>query len=269
MKSKENLTTRNFGVTLVALLLAVFTSCSQIEETQVEIYPEKEVTLNTKRVITQSETAFARMNNVEFLDYTHNFPTEFNVYFIASTGSDQNTVIKKFKSMTAGSHRIVVPARPYRVVITNYNLDEKEKRRNLLPEYSWELYLYGEATIDFKALDEGEVTVTNDYAASMIKKSDMIESAPAINQAAYFVTPDYYVLYLRDQGGATTFTRNTQLYLFNMYGLKQHYNLSHTYTANKVSRFHFNLFSETDGNLNIVVDENILKQIEDKVVVPD
>jgi hypothetical protein len=262
---------RNSTFVLFAIVLAVFSSCIGSEDPQLEFYAEKEVTLNTKRILAQSETALARLqSNLEFPDYTHHLPSHFNVYFIATTGSDQGKVIKEFDSMAEGSHKIVVPSRAYKVVITNYDMDHlQDKRRNFLPEYSSELFFYGEATIDYKTLTEGEVTVTNDYAASMIKKSDMIKSTPKINDASYFDTIDYYILYLRDQGGASTFTRNTTFNILKMDGGNQQYNHQYLYTANKVSRFLFNLYSETDGNLDIILDENILKETEDRVIVPN
>ena len=261
---------KSFRLTLVAVLLAAVSSCIGTEESQVEFYPEKEVTLNTKRIIAQSETAFARIQaDPNFPDYTHVIPSQFNVYFIASSGSDQNTVIKKFEGLTEGANKVVVPARAYKVVITNLNMDDiHDKRRGQLPEYSDQLYLYGEAEIDYQKVSNGEVTVTNDYAASMIRKSDMVKSVPVINQTSYFTTDDYYILYLRDQSGASTFTRNTTFSILKPDGGTGQHNLQHNYTANKVSRFHFKLYGVTDGNLNIVVDENILKTIEDKVVVP-
>jgi len=262
---------RNLTFVLFAIVLAVFSSCIGSEDPQVEFYPEKEVTLNTVRVIAESETAFARIQaNLEFPDYDHHLPSHFNVYFIATTGSDQGKVIKKFDSMAEGSHQIVVPSRAYKVVITNYNMDNlQDKRRDLLPQNSSVLYFYGEATIDYKTLTAGEVTVTNDYAASMIKKSDMIKSTPKINQESYFDTIDYYILYLRDQSGASTFNRNTTFDILKMDGGTQQYNHSYDYTANKISRFFFNLYSETNGNLNIILDENILKDTEDMVIVPN
>lgn len=265
---------RSFKLTLVAVLLAAVSSCIGTEEAQVEFYPEKEVTLNTKRIVAQSETAFARLQaDPDFRDYTHVIPSQFNVYFIATSGSDQNTVIKKFEGLTEGANKVVVPARSYRVIITNYNNFSEENngsiRRDRLPESSHALYLFGEETIDYKTLSAGEVTVTNDYAASMIRKSDMVKSTPSFNQTAYFQNEDYYILYLRDQGGASSFAKNTTFSILKPDGGTGQHNLQHTYTANKVSRFHFKLYGETDGNLNIVVDENILKAIEDKVIVPN
>src|SRR5690606_29015871 len=225
------------------------------------------------RIIAQSETAFARLQaDPEFPDYTHVIPSQFNVYFIATSGSDQNTVIKKFEGLTEGDNKVVVPARAYRVVITNYNNFSAEDnggiKRGRLPESSYDLYLYGEANIDYKNLSDGEVLVTNDYAASMIRKSDMVKSTPSFNNKDYFQNEDYYILYIRDQGGASTFQRNTTFNILKPDGTTGHHNLEHTYSANKVSRFHFKLYGETDGNLNIVVDENILKSIEDRVIVP-
>ena len=261
---------RRFKLTFAAVVLAAVSSCIGTEDAQVEIYPEKEVTLNTKRIIAQSETAFARLQaDPEFPDYTHVIPSQFNVYFIATTGSAQNTVIKKFEGLTEGAHKVVVPARAYKVVITNFNMDDiQDKRRGHLPEFSNQLYLYGEANIDYKNVIDGEVTVTNDYAASMIRKSDMVKSIPKINNTSYFENPDYYILYLRDQSGSSTIQgRNTTFKILTDNGSTYDYNLQHTYTANKVSRFHFKLYGETDGNLNIVVDENILKTAEDKVIV--
>src|SRR5690606_9056116 len=103
-----------FKFTFVAVVLAAVSSCIGTEDAQVEIYPEKEVTLNTKRIIAQSETAFARLQaDPEFPDYTHVIPSQFNVYFIATSGSDQNTVIKKFEGLTEGDNKVVVPARAY------------------------------------------------------------------------------------------------------------------------------------------------------------
>ena len=172
--------------------------------------------------------------------------------------------------MSEGVHQVVVPARPYRVVITNYNMDnEPEKRRDRLPEYSAKLNLYGEADIDYKALSDGSVTVTNDYAASMILKNAMITNVPSINQTPYVIAGDYYLLYLRDQGGAVSFTRNTQFSILRTDGGSTGYNHSFTYHSNKIYKFLFNLYSERDGNLKIVVDENILKDTEKHVVVPN
>jgi|GEM_PF-3721739 len=262
---------KNFKLLITAVVLAAFSSCTTTEESQLEIHPEKEVTLNTRRILAQDETFFARLqSNLEFPDYTHHIPTHFNVYFIATTGSDQGKVIKKFDSMSEGSHQVVVPSRAYKVVITNYDMDQlQDKRRDLLPQYSSALYFYGEAFIDYKTLTAGEVKVTNDYAASMIKKSDMIKSTPKINQDSYFDTIDYYILYLRDQSGASSFNRNTTFTILKLDGGTQQYNHSFTYTANKISRFLFNLYSETNGNLNIILDENILKDTEDIVIVPN
>jgi len=264
---------KRFKLIYAALVMAAVSSCIGTEDAQVEIYPEKEVTLNTTRIIAQSETAFARLQaDPNFPDYAHVIPSQFNVYFISTTGSDQGKVIKKFEGLTEGANKVVVPARAYRVVITNFNNFSVEDnggiRRDLLPESSYALYLYGEANIDYKSLDNGDVTVTNDYAASMIRKSDMVKSTPSFNNKDYFQNEDYYILYLRDQGGALTFQRNTTFNILKPDGGTAQHNLGHTYSANKVSRFHFKLYGETDGNLNIVVDENILKSIEDQVIVP-
>src|SRR5690554_7342925 len=110
---------KNLKFAVSALALAAFSSCIEPEEAQVEFYPEKQVTLNTVRVFSESETAFARLlNQPEFPDYTHEIPSEFNVYFIATNGSDHGKVIKKFENMSEGVHQVVVPARPYRVVIS-------------------------------------------------------------------------------------------------------------------------------------------------------
>src|SRR5690554_1610458 len=143
---------KNLKFAVSALALAAFSSCIEPEEAQVEFYPEKQVTLNTVRVFSESETAFARiLAHPDFPDYTHDIPSEFYVYFIATTGSDQGAVIKKFENMGEGTHQVVVPSRAYKVVITNYDMDGKQhKRRNHLPESSSELYLYGEADIDYK-----------------------------------------------------------------------------------------------------------------------
>lgn len=166
-----------------------------------------------------------------------------------------------------------MPGRPYRVVVTNKNFNAAttgdQIRRNLLPEYSSDIYLYGENNIDYKASNEGSVTVTNDYAASMILKSAMVKSVPTMQGTPYFSTDHYYIIYVRDQSGQVSIQRNTAFQILNTTGGTTHYNLSHTYTANKISLFHFKLYDETDGSFNIVVDENILKTIEDKVIVPN
>src|SRR5690606_40139958 len=117
--------------------------------------------------------------------------------------------------------------------------------------------------------DEGSVALTNDYAASMILKTDMVKSIPAINGTLYMEKGGYYLLYLRDQSGAGSFTRNTQVSILRTDGGTTSYNHSFTYHANKVYRFLFNLYSETNGKLNIVVDENILKDTESIIVVPN
>lgn len=223
-------------------------------------------------MISPSDIPFARVQaDPVFPDYTHSLPTQFNVYFIATSGSDQNAVIKKFEGLGAGSHSLTVPSRAYRVVVTNYNFNTatqgEQIRRNLLPEYASQTNLYGEGHIDYKAHHEGSVTVNNDYAASMILKSDMVKSIPTMQGTSYFSTEDYYIIYLRDQSGQTSITRNTTFQVLTTNGGTTHYNLTHTYTANKVSRFHFKLYDETNGSFNIVVDENILKAIEDKVIV--
>src|SRR5690554_1385637 len=146
---------KNLKFAVSALALAAFSSCIEPEDAQVEFYPEKQVTLNTVRVFSESETAFARiLAHPDFPDYTHEIPSEFYVYFIATTGSDQGQVVKKFENMSEGAHQIVVPSRPYKVVVTNYNMDNQhDRRRNHLPEISTQLYLYGEANIDYKASD--------------------------------------------------------------------------------------------------------------------
>lgn|SRR5690606_7739761 len=265
---------KSFKLFLFALLITVFSSCVNNEDVQLETYPEREVILNTKTLISTSDIPFARIQaDPEFPHYVHHLPAQFNVYFVATTGNDQNKVIKKFEGLGAGNHSLTVPLRPYRVVVTNSNFNTAttgdQIRRNLLPEYASNIYLYGESNIDYKASNEGSVTVTNDYAASMILKSAMVKSVPAMQGTSYFSTDDYYVLYVRDQNGASSIARNTTFQVLNTTGGTTHYNLSHTYTANKISRFHFKLYDETDGSFNIVVDENILKAIEDKVIVPN
>src|SRR5690554_3708599 len=102
---------KNLKFAVFAAALAV-SSCIEPQDAQVEFYSEKQVTLNTVRVFSQSETAFARiLANPEFPEYTHEIPSEFNVYFIATNGSDQGKVIKKFENMGEGVHQVMVPAR--------------------------------------------------------------------------------------------------------------------------------------------------------------
>jgi hypothetical protein len=81
---------------------------------------------------------------------------------------------------------------------------------------------------------------------------------------------DFYILYVRDQNGSTTFSKNTQVEILKREGGTTFYSHNHTYTSNKIYRFQFNLYSETDGegNFNITVDENILQDVEDISVVP-
>lgn len=265
---------KSIKLLLFSLFVTVLGSCVNNEDVQLETYPEKEVILNTKTLISTTDIPFARIQaDPEFPDYVHLLPAQFNVYFVATTGNDQNKVIKKFEGLGAGSHSLIVPSRPYRVVVTNSNFNTAttgdQIRRNLLPEYSSTIYLYGESNIDYKASNEGSVSVTNDYAASLILKSAMVKSIPVMQGTSYFTTDDYYIIYLRDQSGQISIARNTTLQVLNTAGGTTHYNLSHTYTANNISRFHFKLYDETDGSFNIVVDENILKAIEDKVIVPN
>lgn len=261
---------KNLKLSIFAVALATFGSCIEPEQVQVESYPEKEVTLNATRIFAESETAFARIQaSPSFPEYSHDIPTEFLVYFIATTGSDQGKVIVKLEDMGEGSHQIVVPSRPYKVVITNYEMDHQhDKKRNHLPETSKELYLYGESFIDYKTVSEGEVSVTNDYAASMILKTANVKGVPSINGTAYADKTAYYLLYLRDQSGATSFTRNTLVNVLKTDGATTTYNHNYTYKSNSIYRFLFNLYSETNGSLNITVDENILKNTEDIIIVP-
>ncbi|HLT07573.1 MAG TPA: hypothetical protein VK014_08610 [Cyclobacteriaceae bacterium] len=82
---------------LFALFATVFSSCVNSEDVQLETYPEKEVILNTQGLVATSDIPFARIQaDPEFPDYVHALPTQFSVYFIATSGSDQNTVIKSF-----------------------------------------------------------------------------------------------------------------------------------------------------------------------------
>src|SRR5690606_38117193 len=65
---------------LLSLLVTVFGSCVNNEDVQLETYPEKEVILNTKTLITTSDIPFARIQaDPVFPDYTHSLPTQFNV----------------------------------------------------------------------------------------------------------------------------------------------------------------------------------------------
>ena len=230
----------------IVLFLAIILLASCTKNNIIIVPAMKEVKLNTVTLISAVETPILNAKTTtspatDFPAYTHPIPDKFTVYFVY----DGSYI--KFENITEGNHTFKVPARSYKVVVTNYNIDNNVfVGRSGLPQYSEQLYLYGESTIDYSTTDNGSVTVTNDYAAVMLLKEGIKDAPkPTLNNTHFGQVPDYYNLYTRLRSG-----NNIQ---FTDFTGKQ-YNFTRSFDANKVYRFKVG----KENGLNIIVQDDIL-----------
>ena len=256
---------------IVALLAAAisFTSCSD-ETTNVtnNYYVEmQEVQLSAKALITEVQSPFGAKNQTYGTidnSYVLVMPTSYDAYFVADETRGQYTTgqVVKMITVTPGMNTVTIPKMRLKVYVTNWNNPNNDEMQpnawyalndavQQLPQTSTSLLLLGSNTIDYATTTIGEVTVTNPYAAVMVKKNQWVTSAPSSydTNMNYFLdnTTNWYILYIRNNN------TNTKIPINIPGNPNQFYTLSRTILPNTINQFTINgNVLEDDGNLNII-----------------
>lgn len=237
---------------LIFALAVIVASCSSdsvdlIEQQEMAV---KEVTLDMSVLLSRETIPFfqRRSTGCSFPEYyKHKVSSSFNVYFIPTTLATAEPF--SFSGVIEGKTTFKIPAIEYRVVVTNSD----KKNRAELPIYSDVLYLYGESVIDFSNVDTVDVEVTNDYTSIMVVKNTAITSVPEFAGVDLYDVGEYYNIYYRSNSGS----------IYGKLGLNNYAeNHEGTFLPNQVYRF----MLCPEGNVNIIVEEDILTVVNDIVI---
>lgn len=249
-----------FNLLLSSVFLLFITSCHQTEEFNVifKDVPLKDITLNTVNLLNEVNTinSVASKFNIMSSDvgntcdfpapYAHTIPTLFNVIFI-----DENNQLTKFTDIPEGTHTFTIPAKEYKVIVTNYDYNTYNE---WFPEYTIDLILFGETStyIDFATVDNVEVEVSTEYSAVMLVNNNVLDDTPSpkFNGEEFLQVTNYYLIYSRVGNKTVGYYTN---------GNYQSFNTPSTFLSNKVYRY---LLCDKTG-LTIDIEDDILIELID------
>lgn len=262
-----------------ALGSTLLTSCGDDITNNYNTYEIENVTvsLDAQALITSAESPFQAKGIAFDSTYVHQMPTSYNAYFVADETRGQYTQGQVVKTITvnSGMNSVTVPKIKTKVYVTNYlkpNGNENQPNAwytwndaiQQLPQTSTTLNLYGFSSIDYSTVKVGTVTLTNPYAAVMIKKNQWVNGIPKSYATSenYFLdnATNWYILYIRNNN------TNTEIPISIPGNPNQTYKLSKSITANKIYQYEINgNVGDVDGNLNIVVaplEQGVAEQID-------
>lgn len=259
----------------VVLGIIAFASCTKTENNYITV-ENVTVSLDAQKLVTKVKEGFklkASTSPTASQEYEHTFATSFKAYFVSleQKGEYQQGQVVKVIDVTEGANTITVPALKYKVVVSNYAFTNVNnllnQNRSQLPEKSSVLYLYGDNNIDYSTQTEGEVSVTNDYAALQVFKNEVTPT----KGNDFFDTPHWYVVYVRNQNGGNTIGTNIQIPVKRIDGSTGNYNSSQSFPTLEANKIHKIIFTHdagngNGGNLFVKVQEDILKEVEKKTV---
>lgn len=260
---------------MVALGAVFTTSCTRSYNYTIEI-ENVTVSLDAQKLIAKVEKSPMLLGSTTPLpseEYEHQFPTQFKAYFVSqeTKGQYQQNQVVKIIDVVEGANTVTIPALKYKVIVTNYTFTNTNnllnQNKEQLPQKSQTLYLYGDNSIDYSTQTTGEVEVKNDYAALQVYKNEVTPT----KGSDFFDTPYWYVVYLRDQNGNTSISTNIQIPVKRINGSIDNYNSSQSFPTLESNKVHKLVFTNdagngNGGNLNVVVQEDILEEIVSKTV---
>lgn len=238
--------------------MVAFSSCTKTEN---HYYTVENVTVQfkSKELLETIVKPFGKTasTTTAATEYEHLFPSSYKAYFVSKETKGQYTSgqVVKVIDVTAGSNTITIPKLNYDVYVTNYTHSAEKwytwnNAIDQLPQSSHVLYLYGKNNIDYSTVLEGQVELTNPYAAVMIENNQWVNGVPKFygDGKDYFSVTGWYVNYIR------TGNTNTQIPISIPGNPNQNYTLTRTIKANEIYQFTINGgVLDQNGNLGIVV----------------
>lgn len=270
---------KNLFTKILLLSFVVFASCTKNYNYNYEI-ENVIVTLDAQKLVTKvikSPMLLASTTPLPDQEYSHIFPSEFKAYFISkeTKGQYQQNQVVKVIDVTEGGNTITIPALDYKVIVTNYTLTNTNnllnQNKEQLPKTSKVLYLYGDNNINYSTTTTGTVEVKNDYASLQVFKNEVTPESIFQTNQVFLKTPNWYVVYLRNQNGGENISTNVQIPVKKLNGQVDNYNSSQAFpvlTANQVHKIIFtnDVGDGEGGNLNVVIQEDILKEEVQKTI---
>lgn len=264
---------------LVALGSVLATSCSEDTYYINSEVSNKEVTLSTQGLISSTTDVFSS-NGYQALsttaEYTHNIPNEFKAYFISKETRGQyiEGEVVKVVDVITGDNSFIIPELEYDIYVTNYIQGGETDPyawytwNNIitqLPDGSDELYLFGTTVIDYKEVDNGEVTLENHYSAVMISDNEFVTGNPehyTSGQEYVQANTDWYLKYIR------TNTTNTGIPIYINGHSSTTYTLNKPIEANKIYKYTIdgNVQDNEGGGLTVIV-ESFTEEVEEVIEV--
>src|SRR5690606_22272381 len=188
--------------------MVLFASCNKTEN---NYYTVEQVTVqfNSKELLETEVKPFSSKSSAARADvnaeYEHVFPLSYKAYFVSKQTKGEYTQgqVVKVIDVVAGNNTITIPKLDYDVYVTNYSHTADKwytwsDAIQQLPQSSHTLYLFGKNRIDYSTVTEGQVELSNPYAAVMIKKNQWLNGIPKFygDGSDYFSVTGWYVNYI-------------------------------------------------------------------------